>query len=120
MIQVRRFDPPADESGGEGASRFRPGAVVGHRRYGYRGVVVDSDPVCRADEGWYQSNQTQPARDQPWYHVLVDGGVHATYVAEQNLMPDPSGLPVAHPLLATYFSAFAEGYYVRNEVPWQG
>jgi len=118
MIQIRRFDPPGREPG-DGA-RFRPGALVGHRRYRYRGVVVDRDPECRADEGWYQSNQTQPPRDQPWYHVLPDGALHTTYVAEQNLMPDPTGEPVAHPLIETYFSSFGEGYYVRNDVPWQG
>jgi heat shock protein HspQ len=118
MIQIRRFDPPGD--GKEGGTRFRPGAVVCHRRYGYRGVVVGSDDTCRADETWYQSNQSQPERAQPWYHVLVDRALHTTYVAESNLRPDPSGEPVAHPLLAAYFEGFEAGYYVRNDRPWEG
>ena len=71
--------------------RFAPGDLVRHRRYGYRGVVVDSDPECLADEAWYQSNKTQPKKDQPWYHVLVHGGGQLTYPAETSLEPDPSG-----------------------------
>lgn len=118
MIQIRRFDPPGAET--DGGPRFRPGALVVHRRYRYRGVVVDSDPICGADEDWYQSNQTQPSRDQPWYHVLPDGSVHTTYVAEENLMPDPTGAPVGHPLIGKYFADFGNGFYIRNEIPWAG
>lgn len=51
---------------------FEPGQLVRHRRYGYRGVVVDRDEFCEADDEWYSKNQTQPDRDQPWYHVLVE------------------------------------------------
>ena len=52
---------------------FEPGEVVQHIRYGYRGVIVDFDSACMAPDDWYQSNQTRPDRNQPWYHVLVDG-----------------------------------------------
>ena len=54
---------------------FESGQLVRHRRYGYRGVVVDRDEFCQADDEWYSKNQTQPNRDQPWYHVLVDGSL---------------------------------------------
>lgn len=114
MIQVYRSGGPEGGAGG----RFRPGQLVVHRRYGYRGVVVDLDPGCAADEEWYQGNQTQPRRDQPWYHVLVHGSGHTTYAAEENLAPDPTREPVAHPLLATFFSAFTGDGYVRNDRPW--
>jgi len=115
MIQVRRFDAPRS-----GDARFAPGELVFHRRYRYRGVVVDSDPVCQAAEDWYQSNQTQPDRDQPWYHVLVDGSAHTTYVAESNLMPDPTAEPITHPLVDEYFDGFQEGHYLRNARPYAG
>jgi len=98
--------------------RFRPGELIQHRRYGYRGVIVDFDPRCMADEAWYQANQTQPDRDQPWYHVLVDGAAHTTYVAQENLEPDPSGAPVRHPLVDYFFSEFRDGVYRRNDTPW--
>ncbi len=98
--------------------RFRPGELVVHRRYGYRGVVVDFDTSCKADDAWYQSNQTQPKRDQPWYHVLVHGAAHTTYAAEENLEADTSGEQIAHPLLQHFFSAWTGKGYVRNERPW--
>jgi len=111
MIMIRA-------SGDEGSTtRFAPGDLVRHRR-GYRGVVVELDPRCCAPDEWYRSNPTQPARDQPWYHVLVDRSHHTTYVAEQNLMPDPSGAEVLHPLLGEFFEAFQDGRYVRNERSW--
>lgn len=117
MIQIRHRGPRDDADSG---SRFAPGDLVRHRRYGYRGVVVDVDSECRAEENWYRSNKTQPRRDQAWYHVLVDGSMHATYAAEENLLPDPSGEPVTHPLLNRFFRAFRDGWYERNDEPWVG
>ncbi len=102
----------------DGPGRFAPGELVQHRRYGYRGVVVASDASCQASEAWYRKNQTQPRKDQAWYHVLVDGSDGTTYAAEENLLADPIGAPIAHPLLDTFFSAFHDGAYVRNETPW--
>ena len=93
------------------SERFRVGDVIHHRRYGYRGVIVERDPGCQAEDGWYQNNQTQPARNQPWYHVLVHDGVHTTYVSERNLRPDPSGDPIVHPATDEFFGAFADGRY---------
>jgi heat shock protein HspQ len=97
---------------------FEPGQLVRHRRYGYRGVIVERDDVCQADDEWYARNQTQPDREQPWYHVLVDGTSSCTYAASQNLVADPGGLPIDHPLVAYFFSQFAAGRYERNDEPW--
>lgn len=97
---------------------FEIGQLVAHRRYGYRGVVVDFDIRCQATEAWYKSNQTQPARDQPWYHVLVHGSVQVTYAAQENLAADVSGEPIEHPWVERYFSGFRGGRYVRNDEPW--
>jgi heat shock protein HspQ len=92
---------------------FEPGIVVQHRIYGYRGVVVSVDPRCMAGDTWYFSNKTQPARDQPWYHVLVhDSGGLSTYVAQSNLEADTSGYPIEHPRIACYFREFKEGRYL--------
>ncbi len=38
--------------------KFQSGQLVAHRRYGYRGVVVEYDLTCQADDSWYYSNQT--------------------------------------------------------------
>lgn len=94
---------------------FQPGCLVHHRLYGYRGVVVSSDPYCMAGDTWYHSNKTQPPKEQPWYHILVDdsGGL-STYVAQSNLELDESGKPVSHPRIGAYFEAFKNGRYVLN------
>ncbi len=97
---------------------FEPGQLVRHRRYGYRGVVVDRDEFCQADDEWYSKNQTQPARDQPWYHVLVDGSSTCTYAASDSLVADSSGLPIEHPLSKHFFTEFKNGMYIRNDEHW--
>ena len=98
--------------------RFQPGQLVRHRRYGYRGVVVSLDLSCQAPDDWYASNQTQPERNQPWYHVLVDATQTITYAAQTSLAEDTSGQPVDHPLIGAFFSAFTGQSYVRNDRPW--
>ena len=97
---------------------FRPGQLVRHKRYGYRGVVVTVDPFCKASDQWYRSNQTQPPRDKPWYHVLVHGSQMTTYAAQTSLEEDPAGEPVDHPLVDVFFSGFDGTEHVRNDRPW--
>ena len=98
--------------------KFDCGQLVKHRRYGYRGVVVECDPHCTAPENWYQSNNTQPDRLQPWYHVLVHDSNQITYAAQTSLEADESGEPVDHPLVDVFFDEFTGERYVRNEQPW--
>ena len=114
MIQIRH---PSSHAPG---ARFACGDLVRHRRYGYRGVVVDLDASCRAPDGWYLSNSSQPDRAQPWYHVLVHGSHQTTYAAEENLAAEPEPAEVAHPLVAVFFDGYAGGRYVRNERPFEG
>ena len=95
--------------------RFFPGQLVRHKRYGYRGVVGGRDSSCHADDGWYWGNRTQPDRDQPWYHILVHGGAHTTYVAEENLDPYDGAEQVMHPLTKELFASFGSGRYQPRE-----
>ncbi|MFP6855494.1 MAG: heat shock protein HspQ [Opitutales bacterium] len=97
---------------------FEHGELVKHLKYDYRGVVVHCDPQCEANEAWYKSNQTQPAKDQPWYHVLVHLEAHVTYAAQCNLIRDDSVEAVLHPMVSLFFSGFENGRYLRNAVPW--
>jgi heat shock protein HspQ len=101
-------------------ARFQLGEVVKHNRNNYRGLIVAFDNTCEAAEDWYQSNQTQPDRNQAWYHILVDGAQHVTYVAESNLELDMNRNPVVHPLLNLFFFGVDEGNnrYLRNDVPF--
>ena len=102
----------------ESEPKFRPGQLVRHRRYGYRGVIVAADDCCRADPTWYMSNKTQPKREQPWYHVLVHGMATCTYAAESSLAADHGDQPVVHPLVQHFFSDFRENRHIRNDEPW--
>ncbi len=96
---------------------FREGQIVRHLRYGYRGVVVGYDRTCQADDAWYEFQMRgkgyRPTRKQPWYHVLVDGSVRQTYVAQQNLEVGDSTRPIDHPLIHRFFGAFEGGSYHR-------
>lgn len=92
------------------------GLVVTHKLYGYRGAIVAVDPSCMAGETWYETNKTQPGRDQPWYHVLVhDSGGLSTYVAQSNLQQDASGQAIDHPRIGFYFTKFKDGRYSLKE-----
>jgi len=76
------------------------------------------DPFCKAPDWWYLKNQTQPSRNQPWYHVLVDGSDGVTYAAQTSLEADECTDPIAHPLIAVFFSEFDGQSHVRNDRPW--
>ena len=95
-----------------------PGQLVEHRRNGYRGVVVDFDFFCMADEEWYQSNPGHSPKAQPWYHVLVDNSDAVTYAAESCLVIDESKSPIQHPYVPLFFDAYRGGAYTRNHRPW--
>lgn len=104
------------EGGASPGIYYDLGTIITHKLYGYRGVIVAVDACCKAGETWYQSNKTQPSREQPWYHVLVhDSGGLSTYVAQSNLEEDASGQPVEHPRIACYFSEYKEGRYLLKE-----
>lgn len=104
---------PGQSPGGSSATanRFEVGQLVQHRRYAYRGAVIAVDLRCTDDDDWYLSNQTQPDREQPWYHVLVHGKAHTTYVAQSNLEEDHGGEQVIHPLARQFFEYFHRGRY---------
>ena len=96
-------------------AKFRIGQVVRHLRFGYVGVVFDIDPVFSGTEDWYeQVARSRPPKDKPWYHVLVDGAAHTTYVAERHLEPGPTRKPIEHPLLDRFFDKFSDGFYSNS------
>ena len=100
-------------------ARFFVGQIIAHNKSGYRGVVFGVDAEFGLSEEWYEEvARSRPPKDQPWYHVLVDGSDSTTYVAESNLEPDTSGQTVNHPLIEIFFSSFESGSYIRNDEPW--
>lgn len=98
-------------------TKFAIGQLIRHRRFDYRGVVVDVDPVFMGSEQWYQEvAHSRPPRNRPWYRVLVHDASHETYVAERNLEPDDSDRPINHPLVDMFFRSFdrSAGKYQLN------
>ncbi len=99
---------------------FEVGQIVHHVRYDYRGVVVDYDQTCTADDEWYEVQTKgkgyEPSKQQPWYHVLVDGAMHQTYVAQQNLRPSDDRRPIDHPRLNDVFATFLDGRYYEESL----
>lgn len=88
------------------------GQLVEHKLYGYRGVIVDVDPHFKQSDKWYDETATnKPAKNKPWYHVLVHNAGYITYVAEENLDLSKVGEQIHHPDLGKYFSHFINGQY---------
>ena len=96
---------------------FHIGQIIKHQRFGYRGVFYDVDSVFSNSDEWYQQVATSnPPKDKPWYHVLVDNSAQTTYVAERNLASDNQGEPISNPLIDQLFTEFEEGRYVLDVV----
>jgi heat shock protein HspQ len=96
-------------------AKFGLGEIVHHRRFDYRGVIFDVDATFQGDDDWYDEvAKSKPPKDQPWYHVLVDGSDQTTYVAERNLETEASGIPIRHPLIDEVFLGFENGSYVSQ------
>ncbi len=93
-------------------ARFSIGQLIQHKRFEYRGVVLDVDPSFQGTEEWYnQVAKSKPPKDKPWYHVLVNDGGSQTYVAEQNLEADTDGGSINHPEVELWFEPFVSDKY---------
>jgi len=96
-------------------AKYHIGQVLRHRKHPFRGVVFDVDAMFSNTEEWYQNipEDSRPARNQPFYHLLAENGqsFYVAYVSEQNLVPDETGAPVEHPDLSDLFGDFENGCY---------
>lgn len=96
------------------AVKFAPGDVVVLRATGVRGVIIEVDQVfCGPDSPQTDLSWARGPKRSPWYHLLVEGDREAVYVAECQICHDISGAPVSHPLIASVFTDFAQGRYIR-------
>lgn len=97
-------------------TQFSIGELVHHSLFNYRGVIVDVDSTFQLTDEWYEAvARSRPPKDKPWYHVLVDGAAHTTYVAERNLEHDDCPDPIDHPLVDEFFTGFENGHYIRGK-----
>lgn len=99
----------------ENVAKFAIGQVVKHRRYPFRGVIYDVDPVFANTEEWWLSipEELRPRKDQPFYHLFAENAEteYVAYVSEQNLLPDDSNRPVRHPQVDETFERDDDGVY---------
>lgn len=100
-------------------AKFGLGQVVRHRKYSFRGVIFDVDPVFSNTEDWWLSipEESRPRKDQPFYHLLAenDDSEYIAYVSEQNLLADETGEPVRHPQITDFFEDMQNGRYRMRE-----
>ena len=96
-------------------AKFAIGQVVKHRKYPFRGIIYDVDPVFSNTEEWWQSipEEVRPRKDQPFYHLFAENAdtEYVAYVSEQNLLPDTSGDPIRHPQVDEMFVRADDGAY---------
>ncbi|UCH75673.1 MAG: heat shock protein HspQ [Rhodospirillales bacterium] len=98
-------------------AEFSLGQIVHHVELGYRGVIVDVDPMFLGDcETAALAVSDDEPLERPWYHVLADGRDHVTYVCETMLTADDSGKPVTHPSLSLFFTSFEGSHYTPRRV----
>ena len=102
-------------------AKFGIGQVVRHRRYPFRGVIYDVDPVFANTEDWWQAipEDMRPVKDQPFYHLFAENSEteYVAYVSEQNLLPDGSPEPLRHPQIDEMFDRQDDGSYQVKTQP---
>ena len=98
------------------SAKFSIGQRVHHKRFDYRGVIVDVDPEFGGSDEWYDTMaDSRPPKNRPWYRLLVHESDQLTYVAERNLEDDSSEEPIEHPLVDSLFSRYENGVYVMRQ-----
>ena len=98
-------------------TKFAVGQIVHHVKVGYRGVVFGVDAEFSLSEEWYENVAlSRPPKDRPWYHVLVDGAAHTTYVAQRHLESSSDRRQIDHPLLGRYFESYDGRRYAFRDV----
>jgi heat shock protein HspQ len=105
------IDAPAKVPRVIAIAKFEIGMQVRHRKYGFRGVIFDVDPVFNNTEEWWESipEDVRPKKEQPYYHLLAETpeperSPYIAYVSEQNLIAeDGDEEPISHPDLDEFF-----------------
>ena len=100
------------------SAKFGIGAIVRHRVYPFRGVVVDVDPEFDNTDEWYEAipAEVRPDKEQPFYHLLAENSdsYYTAYVSQQNLLPDGENGPVSHPDVDDMFDGLDGERYVLH------
>ena len=102
-------------------AKFKLGQVVKHKKFFFRGIIFDVDPVFNNTEEWFLSihEDRRPDKNQPFYHLLAENEDKATYIAyvsQQNLESDESNEPFSHPSVKLLFDGNdKDGNYIVKQ-----
>lgn len=105
---LNQFDKP----------KYQRGQIVTNEQEEYRGIITDYDMYFMNDEEIYNKSKYKPAKDKPWYYILIDGTNAISYVAEEHLQVDNNQEDIEHPLLDFFFDGFNGQKYIRNDKTW--
>lgn len=99
---------------------FRRGQIVNHKNNNFRGIIVDYDMYFINDEELYKKCIDSPAKDKPWYYVLIDKANAISYVAQEYLEAAEDQSEIEHSLFNFFFDGFDKdkGIYKRNNKTW--
>lgn len=97
---------------------FKRGQIVKHKHDDYRGIITDYDMYFINDEEIYNKNSQKPAKDKPWYYILIDGTNAISYTAEENLVLDQNQKNIEHSLVDFFFNGFDGTKFIRNDKTW--
>lgn len=100
---------------------FRRGHMVRHKKEGFRALITDYDMYFINDEELYNKSANRPAKDKPWFYLLIDETNSISYVAQENLELDEDQETIEHPLVDFFFDGFSDqdGHYIRNNKTWE-
>ena len=102
-------------------AKFKLGMVVKHKKFSFRGIIFDVDPIVNNTDEWLERipEDRRPSKDQPFYHVLAeneDKTVYIAYVSQQNLEEDEEKNPFTHPSVKLIFDGKdTEGNYIIKQ-----
>ena len=96
------------------SAKFGIGAIVKHRLYPFRGVVVDVE-FDNTDE-WYEASRIETEQDFKFYHLLLKISSYYTACKPAKSDPDWENGPIGHPDVDEMFDGLdGERYLLRPE-----
>jgi ApaG protein len=100
--------------------QYRRGQIVQHKNNNFRGIIVDYDMYFINDEELYKKCIDSPAKDKPWYYILIDKANAISYVAQEYLEAAEDNSEIEHTLFNFFFDGFDKdkNIYKRNGKTW--
>ena len=102
-------------------AKFKLGAIVKHKKFHFRGIIFDVDPIFNNTDEWRERipEERRTKKKQPFLNLLAeneDKSVYIAYVSQQNLEEDLEKEPFTHPSVKLIFDGKdTEGNYIVKQ-----